>query len=219
MLLNWRNLYCIRAENAFNHSTLNLLILTKIYVVAYQFCLIFDEKSNFEIINAIFSSYQKLKQESNTFNFLFFTHQLMIQKLSLGVELNRFLLNVRNSKRSAGKWVCAWSPDSLWSLTRLTRLVWLSSPAKLSKLTKLSSNKSKRIFEWIYPLFFLKSMPTTSFKTIQQPISPLFQHLLIRNNNNKVILKTAITTSLAVKNKRLGSARFFDKSNFCALFP
>ena len=25
-------------------------------------------------------------------------------------------------------------------------------------------------------------MPTTSFKTIQQPISPLFQHLLIRNN-------------------------------------
>ena len=115
MLLNWRNLYCIRAENAFNHSTLNLLILTKIYVVAYQFCLIFDEKSNFEIINAIFSSYQKLKQESNTFNFLFFTHQLMIQKLSLGVELNRFLLNVRNSKRSAGKWVCAWSPVSLWS--------------------------------------------------------------------------------------------------------
>ena len=110
MLLNWRNLYCIRAENAFNHSTLNLLILTKIYVVAYQFCLIFDEKSNFEIINAIFSSYQKLKQESNTFHFLFFTHQLMIQILSLGVELNRFLLNVRNSKRSAEKWVCAWSP-------------------------------------------------------------------------------------------------------------
>ena len=97
----------MRAENAFNHSTLNLLILRTIYVVGYQFCLIFDEKSNFEIINVIFSSYQKLKQESNTFNFLFFTHKLMIQILSLGVELNRFLLNVRNSKGSAEKSVCA----------------------------------------------------------------------------------------------------------------
>ena len=64
----------MRAENDFDNSTLNLLLLMKTYLVAYQFCSIFDEKTIFEIKSAIFSSYQKLKQESNTFHFLKFLH-------------------------------------------------------------------------------------------------------------------------------------------------
>ena len=48
-MLDCRNFYYMTAKKSLNYSAINIIKLLKIYVVAYQFHLIFAQKSIFEV--------------------------------------------------------------------------------------------------------------------------------------------------------------------------